>query len=79
MRVSCKNECSAGFTRSDRTLLCGKTFLLKNFEHSCSHLENSVGMLRSSKDSLYDEEGQIIFNALDWILSNSLDRYSGIL
>ena len=24
-------------------------------------LENSVGMLRSSKDSLYDEEGQIIF------------------
>ena len=35
-------------------------------------------MLRSSKDSLYDEEGQIIFNALDWILSNSLNRYSGI-
>ena len=36
-------------------------------------------MLRSSKDSLYDEEGQIIFNALDWILSNSLDRLFNLL
>jgi hypothetical protein len=42
-------------------------------------VEYNVGILRSDKDSLYDDDGLIIFNALDWILSISLDRYSGML
>ena len=36
-------------------------------------------MLRSNKDALYDNDGLIIFNALDLILSISLDKFSGML
>ena len=71
--------CSAGSTSSKRGLVCGRTFFLKKFEHNSSRLEYNVGILRSDKDSLYDDDGLIIFNALDWILSISLDRYSGML
>ena len=52
-------------------LFCERTFLLKNLVHNSSRLEYNVGMLRSNKDSLYDNDGLIIFNALDCIANTS--------
>ena len=44
---------------------CGKTFFLKNVKHSCSRLEDKVGISNTAEASLYDNDGSIIFMALN--------------